>query len=62
MVTCVIIQSSLIFYRLFKLKHYLFRWVIIYDYWWLFICADDYLSLFVIINVFDVKGVFCNYF
>ena len=25
------------------------------------IYVDDYLSLFVIIDVFGVKGVFCNY-
>ena len=47
------------------LKNYLFRRVIICDYWWLFICVDDYMSLFVIINVFNVKKIFfviiCNH-
>ena len=33
--------------------------MIIDDY--IFICVDDYLSLFVIIDAFGVKGVFCNY-
>ena len=31
------------------------------NYLWLFICVDDYLSLFVIIDVFGVKGRFCDY-
>ena len=38
------------------MKYYLFRWVII--------CVDDYFSLFDIIDVFGIKGVFvviCNH-
>ena len=35
------------------------------NYLWLFICVDDYLSLFVIIDVFNVKECFfviiCNH-
>ena len=35
-----------------KLRNCLFGWIIICDYWWLFICVDDYLLLLIII---------CNY-
>ena len=47
------------------MTNYLLGWIIICDYWWLFICLDDYLQLFVIIDVFGVRRCFfviiCNY-